>query len=81
MTYRVERSGILETAVPDLVNSLGCLLGRVALWIGRYAEDCSSFDAFLVVLVEAVPAPLEFSPYPAFAGEVGGADLVSGARV
>ena len=68
----------MKAAVPDLIDSSSRLFWGIAIGVGRDAEDGSSFDAFLVVLVEAVASSLKFATHATFSRQIGGADFAAG---
>lgn len=57
--YLVERTGISETALPDLVHDLGCLLSAFANWPRHHRQRSSSSNTLLVLLHEFTLLALE----------------------
>lgn len=74
-THLVKRPGVLEAAVPDLVDGPLGVLNRLAVRVVLDGEDRAALDAGLVLLRKGVVATLDLAGPAAVAGQVGGADL------
>ena len=74
-TDLVEWSRILETALPNLVDSLlGLLLGRASRVV-LHRQDSSALDADLMLFAECIETSIDLASPPTVPRQIGSADL------